>query len=249
MPGLACTIRRAAFDLLFPPACASCGDGLQESETDQPLCPPCLGQLAFTTGPTCGRCGAPTPVAVPSQAKSGCFRCKETKLHFDGAFAMGRYEGKLRDLLLRMKRSAGDPLSLSLGRLLWHRCQDRLASLRPDVVVQVPRHWRRRLQRGTNSASLVAEILARQLQAPFAMRLLRRQRSTPPQHSVPPSQRFANVRRAFSMRTSYHLCGAHVLLVDDILTTGATCSEAAKTLKRHGAVQVTAVVVARSTSG
>jgi predicted amidophosphoribosyltransferase len=120
--------------------------------------------------------------------------------------------------------------------------------VRADVVVPVPMHWRRRLVRGTNSAAVLAEILASRLRAPLAAGLLRRRKYTKPQFECTPPQRWDNVRRAFSVASGYHLDDAHVVLVDDILTTGATCSEAARELRRCGAMCVTVVVAARSIS-
>jgi predicted amidophosphoribosyltransferase len=98
----------------------------------------------------------------------------------------------------------------------------------------------------TNSAAILSEVLSRKLEVPFAERLLRRRKHTQPQSSVTPSQRWDNVRHAFSVRNGYHLNQAHVLLVDDILTTGATCSEAARALRKAGAARITVVVVARA---
>ena len=94
----------------------------------------------------------------------------------------------------------------------------------------------------------MAEVLADRLRAPQATKLLRRCRHTPPQFSLPPSERKANVRGAFAIRLGYHLDQANVLLVDDILTTGSTCSEAARALKRAGAARVTVVVAGRTMS-
>jgi predicted amidophosphoribosyltransferase len=145
-----------------------------------------------------------------------------------------------------MKRAEGDSLSLALGRLTWHLRSERLTALDADVVVPIPLHWRRRLVHKTNSAAVLAEVIAGQLKTPMATGLLRRRRHTPPQSELTPPQRWKNVRHAFSVRPGYHLNEAHVVLVDDVLTTGATCSEAARELKRSGASRVTIVVAARA---
>jgi predicted amidophosphoribosyltransferase len=107
-------------------------------------------------------------------------------------------------------------------------------------------HWRRRFLRGTNSAAVLAEALADKLQLPLRRRLLRRRRYTRPQFSLSPPERRANVRGAFSVGAGYPLQEAHVLLVDDIMTSGATCNEAARTLRKAGARRVTVVVAARA---
>jgi ComF family protein len=176
----------------------------------------------------------------------GCARCRGRKLWFDATIAAGLYSNRLRELVLRMKRAEGDALSLAVGQLLWRQCGARVSAAAADVVVPIPLHWRRRLAHRTNSAAILGEVLSRQLRLPLADRLLQRRRHTKPQASVTPVQRWKNVRQAFTVRDNYHLDRAHVLLVDDILTTGATCSEAARALHKAGAARVTVVVAARA---
>jgi ComF family protein len=249
-------IRRASLDLVFPDACASCQAEFANGPPDPslPLCAACLDEIEFIDGPTCRQCGAPVPQlrgdrgmpAIHAAKPGGCARCRGCKLWFDETIAAGLYLGRLRELLLRMKRVEGDGLSLAVGQLIWQQCNERLGAAKANVVVPVPLHWRRRLAHRTNSAAILGEVLAGQLQVPLAERLLRRRRHTKPQASVTPTQRWENVRRAFSIRGGYHLNEAHVLLVDDILTTGATCSEAARALRKAGAARITVVVAARA---
>lgn len=256
----ATTFRDASLDLLFPPACVGCqaelgaDDNQNTSHGRLLLCEECLDQIEFFRGPTCRRCGAPVPdlgiaaagISSGPQKPDGCYRCRGRKLWFDETIAVGMYAGRLRELLLRMKRAEGDSVSLAMGQLLWQRCSERLADVGADVVAPIPLHWRRRLAHRTNSAAVVAEVLARRLGLPLAEGLLRRRRYTKRQFDLTPPQRWDNVRRAFSVRAGYHLERANVLLVDDILTTGATCSEAAHALRKAGAERVTVVVVARA---
>jgi ComF family protein len=165
---------------------------------------------------------------------------------FDETIAAGLYAGRLREMLLQMKQSTGNSLSLAMGDLVWKQCRDRLTAAKPDVVAPIPLHWRRRLVHRTNSAALLAEVLADRLHVPLAEGLLRRRRHTERQFDLTPPRRWENVRHAFAVRAGYHLTSAHVLVVDDILTTGATCSEAAKVLRKAGAERVTIAVVARA---
>jgi ComF family protein len=244
-------LRRGWTDLLFPGACVSCGSELVSDvgADDLPFCVECLDRLELFAGPTCRLCGVELPESGPvGVSKRGCFRCDGRKLWFDATIAGGKYTGLLRELLLRMKHAEGQSLSLAIGRLLADRCREKLESVEPDVVVSVPMHWRRRLTRGTNSAAVLAEVLAGRLRVPLANGLLRRRRHTPPQFSLTPPQRWENVRQAFSVGSAYYLHKAHVMLVDDILTTGATCNEAARALRAAGAETVTAVVAARAIS-
>jgi predicted amidophosphoribosyltransferase len=167
-------------------------------------------------------------------------------LWFDATIALGLYSGRFREIALRMKQAEGDALSLTVGRLIWRMRSEQLAQLQADVVVPIPLHWRRRMVHRTNSAAMLAEVLSSKMGVPLADRLLRRNRSTLRQFDLNPPKRWENVRKAFAVRAGYHLRDAHVLLVDDILTTGATCSEAARALRNAGAARVTVVVVARA---
>jgi predicted amidophosphoribosyltransferase len=177
---------------------------------------------------------------------SGCYRCRGRKLWFDETIAAGSYSGRLRELLLQMKQAEGDWVSLAAGELLWQQCGERLAGASAHVVVPIPLHWRRRLAHRTNSAAVVAEVLADRLGLPLANGLLCRRRHTTRQFDLTPPQRWDNVRHAFAVSRGYHLQRANVLVVDDILTTGATCSEAARALRKAGAQRVSVAVVARA---
>jgi ComF family protein len=236
-------------ELVFPGACASCHAELTTEEAggaEVRFCRACYDQLDFLVEPVCRRCGGPLPHWSKLRDDGGCFRCSGRKLWFDATVAAGLYAGFWRELVLRMKRSEGNPLALAMGELLWQQCGERLAAWEPDVVVPIPLHWRRRMAHRTNAAAVLAEVLAGRLGAPLAERLLRRRRHTAKQSELTPSQRWDNVRRAFSVRAGYHLEKAHVLVADDILTTGATCSEAARALRRAGAERVTVIVAARA---
>jgi predicted amidophosphoribosyltransferase len=255
--GVAKIARRGIADLLFPPSCASCAAELDEttgSDRDVRLCDSCLDEMEIFSEPMCVRCGSPVPGVVADEAqvatmprkRAGCYRCGGRKLWFDETIALGHYDGRLRDIVLHMKRATGDALSLAMGRLICDKRGQRLAELRPDVVAPIPLHWRRRVVHQTNSAAVLAEVLAGKLRVPLAERLLKRSRYTVRQTDVTPSERWNNVRRAFAARAGYHLKAAHVLLVDDVLTTGATCSEAARALRQAGASRVTVAVIARA---
>jgi ComF family protein len=263
-------VRRGLGDLVFPPSCLSCFaelDGATMPRRDVSLCGVCLDAMELFSGPVCLKCGAPVPgvratkgenssgaeaevdagrSGIADDAKRGCYRCARHKLWFDETVALGSYSGMLRDLILRMKQAEGDSLSLAMGRLIVETRKQQLAEIGADVVVPIPLHWQRRLAHRTNSAAVLAEVLAGRSGVPLSEGLLRRCRNTAPQFDLKPPERWKNVRRAFAVRAGYHLRAAHVLLVDDVLTTGATCSEAARALRSAGAERVTVAVVARA---
>lgn len=175
-----------------------------------------------------------------------CPLCKHAPLRFDTVVALGSYHAGLRDVVLRMKRPAHGSLSVAMGRLLAERRRERLVELRADVVIPIPMFWARRFGRGTNNPDVLAACLADTLQIPVDRRVLVRHRNTLPQAELPPSRRFQNVRGAFRVRRPAALKDARVLLVDDVLTSGATSSEAAKMLKQAGAAWVGVAVIARA---
>ncbi|MEQ8848468.1 phosphoribosyltransferase family protein [Botrimarina sp.] len=158
--------------------------------------------------------------------------------------ALGAYDGLIRRLVLDAKRPAGEDGAMALGRLLAERRRQQLLGCGETLVVPVPQHWRRRLSRRADGVGALARSIAGELRRPYAPALTR-VRATPRQTDVAPSDRSANVRRAFRARRRRRLSGICVLLVDDVLTTGATCHAAALALKRAGATRVVAVVAAR----
>ncbi|MBN2291103.1 MAG: ComF family protein [Pirellulales bacterium] len=180
-----------------------------------------------------------------------CYRCKKAPPRFDIVVPLGQYrnelrETELRDAVLRMKRRHYDHLSTTMSRLYTAHRGQQVLDLQPDVVVPVPMHWTRRIRRGTNSAEMLAAEIAQNLRLEAAPKMLIRSRKTLPQMELQPEQRAQNVRNAFRLAKGYDIHGARVLLVDDILTTGATCNEVARVLKRAGAQNVIVSVIARA---
>ena len=212
-------------------------------EDDLLLCDRCRGELAPEGRTCCLRCGA--PVSTDPPGPQSCEMCQNVRLKFDRVVSLGTYRGRLRETVLRMKQPQGELLSAAMGRLYWLRRGTDVRALSPDVIVPVPMFWRRRLARGTNSPDILAECLARRLHAPLQPRMVVRSRNTAPQSSLKPRQRRSNVRNAFRVRAGYALDGLRVVLVDDVLTTGATASEIAGRLKQAGASLVAVGVLAR----
>jgi predicted amidophosphoribosyltransferase len=238
--------RGRLLELLYPPACIACGAEI-EAGGPASFCDACSQRLAVFEPPFCPACGASVPVALP--AGKTCGHCGDSRPRFDRATSLAPYEGLLRELLLRAKKPEGEVTALALAHRLLAERGDWLRGIEIDVVCAVPMHWSRRLRRLCNSPATMASVVARELKLPLAAELVCRRRATQQQYSLPPTRRAANVRRAFEVRAGYELKSAHVLLVDDILTTGATCNEVARALKRSGASEVSVAVVGRSCSG
>jgi ComF family protein len=229
--------------LLFPPRCAYCFVDLAEPEDHVPICAACCRRLVPETWIGCRHCGS--AMAAGEESSESCSLCKYPPLHFDAVVTVGRYQDELRDVVLRMKHPRHENLAMAMGQVLARKRASELSAIGADVVVPVPMHWLRRWRRGTNSAELLARCLGRQLHLPVG-RLLARRKNTTPQSELSPKERFRNIRGAFRVRMPPQFKGARVLLVDDVLTTGATCSEAAAALKKAGAKTVAVAVVARA---
>jgi ComF family protein len=235
---------RDLLDLALPPRCLHCDDDLT-STSDISLCLKCTQLIAPELPDCCRRCGAILPEGLEPSER--CPSCKGYSLKFDAVYPLGRYDDALKEVVLKTKRLSSEVLSLTIGRLLATRLRDKIVQFDPQAVVPIPMHWARRLRRGVNSPELLAECLSKKLGIPV-LRTLRRRRYTSPQKDLLPRERFRNVRGAFAVRrwNEKRLKNARVLLIDDILTTGATCSEAAKLLKQAGAAAVAVAVVARA---
>jgi ComF family protein len=236
-------VRRAAghfANLLFPPQCTYCATEIESGA----LCSSCTARLTIDPGPSCVRCGARTPnLRTPGP---DCVRCRDLKLHFSRVVSLGVYQHELRMTVLRAKHAGQSGLALAAAELMWERRADALRALGCDVVGAIPIFWRRRWSHGGNPPELLAERWSERLGLGPGERLLRRVRNTQPQTEIPVAQRFRNVRGAFALERGYTIQGARVLLVDDVVTTGATCSEAAKALRAAGAADVAVACLARA---
>jgi ComF family protein len=160
---------------------------------------------------------------------------------FDAVFSFGEYEGILRKLIHLFKYHGVAPLAPRLGRFLSGALPRDMTF---DVIVPMPLHWMRRWQRGFNQSELLARDLQRRTGIPW-VRAIKRKRATPAQAGLTRAERRDNVAGAFEVRKQAAIRGKHVLLVDDVITTGATASACASILKRAGARRVSVLTLAR----
>ena len=237
----------AALELLMPPRCVGCSEELPERHDGLMLCGSCRGELRLIDWPVCGRCAAPVPATGSIQL--ACSHCRNDKLRFNRTLALGSYEGRLRHLVMRMKTDRSELVARTLAELAWRELGSKLRELKVDVITAVPMHAWRRWRRGTNPPRAIAERLAEKLGVPSAGGMLRLKQNLPPQVGLSRPARFRNVAGEMAVRPTYYLQVAHVLVVDDILTTGATCSEAARVLRRAGAEEVSVFALARTPAG
>lgn len=233
----------AALDLLYPALCPVCDATLGLGRRD-PLCRVCWTGIERLGPPCCGRCGLPLPSFAPTvmAIPAVCHACAAVAPAFDYARAAGVYAGTLRDALHAFKFGGKRTLARPLADLMLEQCGGLLGP-HVDALVAVPLTDERERDRGFNQAALLAAHLAAASGLPLRPRWLSRCRGTRPQTELTAGERRANVARAFA--ASPRVAGTHVVLVDDILTTGATAAECARTLRAEGARAVGVLAVAR----
>jgi ComF family protein len=220
-------------DLLFPPRCAWCHRDLEAAAA---FCPACARELAADCQ-RCLRCGE------PGGDGEGCSRCRGRRVEWQGIAVLGGYGDSLRDAILRAKHPGGDDLSRALGRLLVDKHRETFAAWNLDGVVPVPMHWLRRAARGTSAAHELARAVARLLGLPLLV-AVSRHKATRMQNELPVQERRGNVQDAFRPRQRVE--GRRLLLVDDVITTGATLAACGSTLVAAGAEAVFVSAIARA---
>jgi predicted amidophosphoribosyltransferase len=179
--------------------------------------------------------------------RGDCVNCRQEKWQFREVRTLGSYQAALRQAVLKIKHVAYEPLAIALGQRLAECIQDRPLEERPDMVAPIPMHWFKRLWRHTHTSQTIARAVAKHLELPLAAGLLVCKRPSARQASLTPPQRRLNVRGAFRPSWLARLSGRRVLIVDDVMTTGATAQEAARSLIEGGAAAVYVATVARST--
>jgi ComF family protein len=230
------------FPLVFPDDCRVCGETLREVSR-VPVCARCLcDPQPLMAEYFCVTCRTPFLNHFPLDESGRCPLCRLGLTGFDAVYSYGSYEGSLRKLIHLFKYdkiySLARPLAGFLARVLPR--EERF-----DVIVPMPLHWRRQWERGFNQSELLAGVIAKKWGVPI-QRAVRRVKSTAPQAGLTNAKRRANVGAAFAVKRNVRLSDARVLLVDDVLTTGATAAACARVLKRAGAAHVALLALART---
>lgn len=260
----------AALDLLFPPLCPLCGERLGEGRHD-PVCGACWERLPRLVPPYCACCGrpfytlepegpsgsalldttprpTPSPCVVSESAQSGargpglCEPCRRLPPPFAYARAAALYRDTVRDALHTFKFGRKTAMARPLGDLLAEAGRAIPSGEAVDYLVPVPLHPDREADRGFNQALLLARQLSRRWGIPVAEGVLRRARATRPQTELSAQERRANVRDAFVLHRAHRMGGTHLLLVDDILTTGATVAECCRVLLAAGGARTVGIL-------
>lgn len=231
------TIRTAVADAVFPPRCLACP---APTATAGRLCAACWRETHFIAGTTCRRCGV--PLVGEAGAEDICERCLHHPPSWDRGAAALIYGGAGRRMVLALKH--GDRLDTVGPLAAWMAQAGRDLLAEADVVAPVPLHWTRLLRRRYNQSAELARRIGRLAGRPVVPDLLVRRRATPPQGGGREA-RAANQAGAFAVAPRRSVTGRRVLLVDDVLTTGATLSGCADVLRAAGATGVDVLVLAR----
>lgn len=235
---------RALLDQLFPPVCLACADAVG---TPDGLCPSCWRQLAPITAPFCPVLGIPLPAGLGPDALSA--QALADPPPYRRARAAVAYNEVARRLVSLLKYADRPEIALFCGRLMAAAAAE-LAG--PDaVLVPVPLHRMRQWKRRYNQSTELARVLARLLAIPLETGLVYRARHTPQQVGLSARQRARNVAGAFAVRPDAALraSGRRIVLVDDVVTTGATVTALARSLRRSGLGHVEVISFARVVPG
>lgn len=230
----------ATIGIVYPPSCIACHAAVAQA---QALCPRCWSGIGFIERPYCERLGTPFAVDLgPSLLSPAAIADPPV---FARARAVCRFDGAARDLVHKLKYGDRTELALTLGRMMSQAGRELLADA--DLIVPVPLHRLRLWTRRFNQAAALAGVLARDGQAPVAQDVLIRAKRTRQQVGLTRAQRAENLQGAFRVPPAARprLEGRRVLMIDDVLTTGATANAAARALLRAGAAKVDILTFAR----
>jgi ComF family protein len=234
----------ALFDLVFPPQCVACAAALEDGTAIQ-ICASCREEIDPAGFVVCPRCASRLPANPFEQHCRLCFR---EAFRFERAIALGNYRGRLRELIYQFKRRNQEPVAFQLGRLLGRRALDQLGSREHiDAVVPMPSHRLRQWTRGMNPALVVAEGVIAETGCELIAGMLRYRRHTAKQGTLSRAKRLKNVRGAMGTNARFASHGMRVLLVDDVMASGATINEAARALRVAGVGSILVAVIGRGT--
>lgn len=254
---------RELLNLIFPPRCVGCetylfdefpllGKSPDRFASDpisllqkQTWCDRCLDAVRAPLSDRCPTCGAIT--AVHRSYHGRCRLCYQSKFHFHQAICINNYAGLMQQLVIRMKGQRDEPLAMQFGDLLGYELE-RIDDLKDvDLLVPVPTHWLKKFRKGFQASELICQKASSLSQIPARNRLLRATRKTEKQGMLSEAQRRNNVNGAFEVTPFYRkrIRDLHIVLIDDVMTSGATVNQCASVLLDAGARRIDVAVIAR----
>jgi competence protein ComFC len=232
----------AGLNLIYPAVCQICRE--QRATYDESyICDHCRRKVRVLEAPFCSRCGIPFQGAITEEFQ--CSECKDVDLQFDSARAAVWVNAFMLDVVHRYKYNRALWFEKFLGDLLVNAAAPKLKSEHWDCIVPVPLHSSKKREREFNQADRLAEYLGRATNILVDTNILRRVAPTQTQTRLTRKERAENVRKAFALRAPLDLKGKNIIVIDDILTTGATTSACAGILRKAGASKIQVWTVAR----
>ena len=222
-------------EIVYPATCIACRERLKNKPAIEHLvCADCWGKIKRNLPPFCYRCGRHLEKNI--RIKNICLSCIKKTLHFDRAFSPCLYEGTLKELIHEFKYKNKDYLGQFLSKLMIEFIREyNLPIDLIDFIIPVPLHKTRLREREFNQAQILSDYIALKFNKKVMPDNLRRSRYTKTQTELEENERFLNVKDSFVIDKGQDIKGKNILLVDDVLTTAATSSEAAYALKSAGA--------------
>lgn len=232
-------------DIIYPKVCLACKNRLKDtSSVDNLICGQCWSKIKKNPPPFCYCCGR--HLETPNQLTNICLQCVKKKLHFDRAFSPCIYEGVIKELIHEFKYKGKDYLGATLSRLMVEFIKEYNFPMESvDFIIPVPLHKARLREREFNQAQILSKYIAAAFDKKTLDSVLRRHCNTKAQVDLnEENERMLNVKGSFTLDKKSAIIGKNILLVDDVLTTGATCSEAALALKNSGSGTVFVLTLA-----
>jgi ComF family protein len=230
-------------ELVYPKICLSCKKPLGRFSIDNYVCLGCWANIKMNLPPFCRRCSR--TLKKQDLAKNICRECLKKDVHFDRAFSPCVYEGTIKELIHQCKYGQKEYLAQTFAKLLAGFIKEyRVPVDNIDYIIPVPLHKAKLRQREFNQAEILCRFIGKDFNKPVIADNLFRCRQSRSQTELKPQARFLNVKDSFAVIEKDSLKGKNILLVDDVLTTGATASEASLALKNAGAMIVFVLTVA-----
>lgn len=234
-------ILKHILNIIFPTLCKQCGGAVNSSSPTSCFCNNCWDGIRWFDAHCCPRCGIPYPfIDVTNPFAHVCGECIKNPPYFDKAISAGPYSDTLAEAIKLFKYKK----KIHIGRAL----TEETMKLIPDEhhpLIPVPLHPQRLREREFNQSAIIASVISSRFEIPLLTDVLLRQRYTKPQVELGFRERKENVAGAFILQNKKAIKNRHIILVDDVFTTGSTVNECAKVLKNNGAGKVFVITIAR----
>ena len=229
-------------ETVFPLYCFSCRSRIKNNKHISGICYNCVDAIKYNNPPFCYVCGK----HLDYYAVNACINCKKKEFHFSRAWSACLYDGVIKELLHLFKYHGYTKIGNFLGKLMVDFLEDNLIAINEiDLIAPVPLHKRKLREREFNQSEHLAEIIAKKFNKNISVGNLIKVKDTAAQAVTSKEARLENVKNSFRIKTDSLIRNQNILIIDDVLTTGTTCSEIAKTLKNSGANSVLTLTLAQ----